>query len=87
MINFPATYFGDTIYGWSIQLLGNPHSFHAHDTIPWLLRVPQVYVIASIVLWGLLGLVVQLIYNFRQKMVSRSRNQGIGGARTKEESL
>ncbi|OGO00337.1 MAG: hypothetical protein A2Y90_00230 [Chloroflexi bacterium RBG_13_52_12] len=87
LVNYPAIFLGDFIYHWSIQLLGDPHSFWAHETIPWLLRTPQVYLIASIMIWGLLGLVVQLIFNYRRKRASGSRSHGISGARVKEESL
>jgi len=63
MVNFPASLTGDWIYQVSIQYLGDPHSDQAHYTIPWILRVPQVYVLASVLFWGLVGLLVQLIRN------------------------
>jgi hypothetical protein len=86
LFNFPGVLFGDAIYQWSIQQMGDPHSFQAHYTIPWLLRIPQVYVLVSIVIWGLFGLVVQQIYNVFDNKKS-SRNRGIKGVRTKEESI
>ncbi|MFC1873685.1 hypothetical protein ACFLYX_00095 [Chloroflexota bacterium] len=55
LFNIPGTLLGDTVYGLSIRLLGNPHSSQAHYTIPWLLRIPQVYVPTSVFFWGLLG--------------------------------
>ncbi len=70
LINFPAVLFGDALYQWSILYLGDPSSSQAHYTIPWFLRVPQVHFTASIILWGLLGLVVQLLYNRRRRIVS-----------------
>ena len=54
---------GDQIYNMSIQYFGDIVSPQAHYTIPWILRIPQVYVITSIVLYGLVGLLLQLIYN------------------------
>jgi hypothetical protein len=63
MVNFPASLTGDWIYQASIQYLGDPHSDQAGYTIPWILRVPQVYVLASVLFWGLAGLLVQLIRN------------------------
>ncbi len=71
MVNFPASLIGDWIYQASIQYLGDPHSDQAHYTIPWILRVPQVYVLASVLFWGLAGLLVQLVRNgWRRKTVS-----------------
>lgn len=63
IVNFPASLIGDWIYQASIQYLGDPSSFQAHYTIPWILRVPQVYVLASLMFWGLIGLLVQLVRN------------------------
>lgn len=63
LFNIPAVLIGDKIYIWSINLLGDPSSPHAHYTIPWLLRIPQVYVIVSVLFWGLVGLVAQLVHN------------------------
>ncbi len=70
ILNIPAVLLGDKIYVWSIDLLGDPSSFQAHYTIPWLLRIPQVYVIVSVLFWGLVGLVVQLVHN-RKGEISR----------------
>ena len=57
--NVFATYLGDQAYSLSIQYLGDEYSPQAHYTIPWLLRIPQVYVIVSILLCGLVGLPLQ----------------------------
>ena len=54
-LNIPGTIIGDGIYSGSIRLFGDPSSSQAHYTIPWLLRIPQVYVLASGLFWGLLG--------------------------------
>jgi len=59
--NIPAVLLGDQIYTSSIDVFGNPYSGQAHYTIPWILRIPQVYVSVSIVFWGLLGFIVQLV--------------------------
>jgi len=55
LLNVPGTILGDAIYSLSIRFIGDPSSSQAHSTIPWLLRVPQVYVPASILFWGMLG--------------------------------
>ena len=69
--NIPAVLLGDQIYTVSIDSFGNPYSGQAHYTIPWMLRIPQVYASVSIVFWGLLGLIVQLLNKrIRQKMLS-----------------
>jgi hypothetical protein len=53
--NVWATLLGDCLYGWSADHLGDL----------WLLRVPQVYVVAAILLYGGLGLLCQWIYSHR----------------------
>ena len=68
LLNIPGTLLGDAIYSLSIRFLGDPHSAQAHFTIPWILRIPQVYVPASIFFWGLLGALVMAAYaKFRRK--------------------
>jgi len=66
LVNLPGMLLGDALYGGSIRFIGNPHSSQAHYTIPWLLRVPQVYPLASIAVWGLIGVLAQLAYNQRR---------------------
>ena len=58
-----GAFLGDQVYNLSIRCFGDIISPQAHYTIPWVLRVPQVYVVASIVVYGLVGLALQLIYN------------------------
>ncbi len=65
LVNLPGVLLGDLIYNSSIRLIGDPSSPQAHFTIPWFLRVPQVYLLASILLWGLVGGVLQLVVNRR----------------------
>ena len=65
--NVFATLLGDQVYNLSIQYFGDMSSSQAHYTIPWILRIPQVYVIASIILYGLVGLLLQLVYNRRTR--------------------
>jgi hypothetical protein len=49
--NFYATLLGDAVYGrWAERL-----------QYPWLLSVPQVYVVASAILSGLAGVLVQWV--------------------------
>ena len=57
LLNIPGTLLGDALYGLSIRFLGDQHSSQAHYTIPWLLRIPQVYVPASIFFWGVIGII------------------------------
>ncbi len=61
--NLFATFLGDQVYNLSIQYLGDMHSPQAHYTIPWILRIPQVYAMSSIVLCGLVSLPFQWVYN------------------------
>ena len=54
---------GDWLYTAFIQAFGDPNSAQAHYTVPWLLRVPQVYVPASVALYAILGAVAQRLWN------------------------
>jgi len=66
LFNIPGVLIGDIVYGFLINLLGNPYSSQAHFTIPWILRIPQVYVPVSIIFWGVIGLIIQLVYNSKK---------------------
>jgi hypothetical protein len=76
--NVLAAWGGDWIYVKAIEFIGDPHSDQAHSTIPWLLRVPQVYALASTALCGGLGIAAQWLYNRSQgrgtKQQSKLRN-------------
>ena len=63
-LNIPGVILGDETYNVAIRYLGEPSSPHAHYTIPWILRINQVYVPVSIIFWGLVGLLVQLSYKW-----------------------
>ena len=69
-LNIPGMLLGEGIYTASINLLGNPISNQAHYTIPWLLRIPQVYILASILFWGFLGLIGRLFQSFINRKLS-----------------
>jgi len=69
-LNIPGVILGDETYSLAIRYLGDPASPQAHFTIPWILRIHQVYVPVSIMFWGLLGLVIQLIYQKTRKQKS-----------------
>jgi hypothetical protein len=47
-----AAWLGDAVYGLAAQRLGDP----------WILRVPQIYVVVSTILYGALGLLAQRVY-------------------------
>jgi hypothetical protein len=64
-LNWPGTLLGDRMYTWSIQMLGDAQSAQAHYTIPWPLRIPQVYVIAAVVWCGLAALPLQWAYSMK----------------------
>lgn len=67
--NIPGVMLGDSVYSLAISYLGDPSSPQAHLTIPWILRIPQVYIPISIMFWGVLGLVIQLICNIRKRKI------------------
>jgi hypothetical protein len=62
-VNIPGTAAGDWIYRFSIEHFGDPYSDQAHYSIPWILRIPQVYAMASPCLYVLIGFPVQRLAN------------------------
>jgi len=66
-LNLPGVLAGDALYSYSIAVFGNPHSDSAHYTIPWILRIPQVYVLTSTAFWGISGLIIQAIRNIASR--------------------
>ena len=64
-INYVTVFLGDEVYHVATLYIGDASSSQAHYTIPWILRVPQVYVVVSIIFWSLLGAVIQFVYNRR----------------------
>jgi len=60
--NIPGALLGERVYDLSIKILGDPHSPQAHFTIPWVLRIPQVFVPVSVLFWSIIGLVIQMIH-------------------------
>ena len=62
--NIPGVLLGGGTYGLAIRYLGDLSSPQAHYTIPWILRINQVYVPVSIIFWGLVGLLFQLSYKW-----------------------
>ena len=66
-LNIPGDMLGQLIYEQSITVFGESTSPQAHYTIPWILRIPQVYVPASVLLWGLFGWIIQLVYNVARR--------------------
>lgn len=77
MFNILGVPLGEEVYGWSIDHFGDPHSAFAHYTIPWALRIPQVCLFTSAIVWSLLGLLAQLAYNTVKKTVPATKGIGI----------
>ena len=67
LLDLPGVLLGDLVYNGSIRFFGDPSSSQAHFSIPWLLRVPQVYVLVSTLFWGFVGLVVQAVVNRKKR--------------------
>jgi len=59
LLNIPGMILGDKIYEVSILFFGDPYSPQAHFSIPWILRIPQVYVPVSVFFWAMVGLLIQ----------------------------
>lgn len=62
LFNAPGLWLGDLAYSFSINFFGNSSSQQAHYTIPWMLRVPQIYFFTSVVFWFILGVVVHFYF-------------------------
>jgi len=62
LLNVPGELLGYEVYDTAIRFLGDPSSPQAHYSIPWVLRVPQVFVPVSTLFWGVIGLVLQTAY-------------------------
>lgn len=70
LLNIPGMLLGDYIQSMALQIIGDPHSDHAFFTIPWILRQPTVYVVASVLFWGGLGYGLQyFISSVRDKPI------------------
>jgi hypothetical protein len=63
LLNIPGDLLGYLVYDLSIKFLGNPFSPQAHYTIPWILRIPQVFVPVSVIFWGTFGLALLAVYD------------------------
>lgn len=63
VLNLAGNLLGEMVYKMSIENIGDPTSSQAHFTIPWVLRIPQVFVLTSMVFWTGLGFAVQVFYN------------------------
>ena len=68
--NIPGIIISDKAYSLSVDLLGDPSSSQAHYTIPWMLRIPQIYVPVSIIFWGLFGLMTRSCQRFIKHRIS-----------------
>ena len=62
LLNIPGELIGYQVYEIAIRLLGDPFSPQAHYSIPWVLRIPQVFIPVSTLLWGVIGLGIQTAY-------------------------
>jgi len=62
-INLPAAIVGNIIYELTITTLGDPSSPQAHYTVPWIFRIPQVYMLASLLIWAPTGFTLQFLAN------------------------
>ncbi len=70
-LNIPGELLGEEVY----LRLRNPYSAASYREVPWVLRIPQVYVPASVVFWGSLGLLIGgLVW------VTRGNAEASGGA-------
>jgi hypothetical protein len=62
LLNIPRELIGYQVYDIATRLLGDPFSPQAHYSIPWVLRIPQVFIPVSTLLWGVIGLSIQTGY-------------------------
>lgn len=62
ILNLPGNLLGEIIYKNSIGYIGDPISPQAHYTIPWILRIPQVFILTSMVFWTGMGILMQVFW-------------------------
>ncbi|MCS6768434.1 MAG: hypothetical protein RMJ59_04985 [Candidatus Nitrosocaldus sp.] len=62
VINTVPLLIGDVIYSYSTRHIGDPSSPDAHHTVPWICRVPQIYLFTSTGFWGMVGMVLEYLY-------------------------
>lgn len=68
LLNIPGVLLGDEIYGYYRQyLVPDPFSNFARFDVPWMLRSPQIYLLASAVIWSLVGFISQLLHRLIRK--------------------
>ncbi len=76
-INMPGIWLGDEIHYLAVDHFGNPHDNQAEFTVIWCLQRPQVYLFASVPVWGMLGLFFQGVYSLVDRLFAhRGRTQG-----------
>jgi len=62
--NMAASILGDQIYIWATRTVP-PGSPSPHFTIAWPLRIPQIYIFTSLLIFGAIGVPLQALYNRR----------------------
>jgi hypothetical protein len=70
LLNIPGELIGYEVYNIAISLFGDPFSPQAHFSIPWILRIPEVFIPVSIICWGAIGLVFQIVYSILKRAKS-----------------
>ena len=60
--NMAASLLGDQVYIWATSKVA-PGVASPHYAIAWPLRIPQLYAFTSVILFGVVGLVLQTAYN------------------------
>lgn len=65
--NIYAMLLGDELYINAALYWGKPGSMNPHADIPWFLQVPQVYTFSAVILSGMVGGFLQVLYNNRMK--------------------
>jgi hypothetical protein len=65
--NVFASFLGDRLYTWTLQVLADPTLPDGHHSIPWLLDLPRMYMVSSVVLSALIGLPLQWAWIRRRR--------------------
>lgn len=72
--NVPAFLLGEQLYIWATSTVA-PGTPSPHNAILWPLRTPQVFVFAALILFGLLGAILQAaFYCVRNRAETRKSN-------------
>lgn len=62
-LNLLGQALAEQVHAWAFRRFADPRAIRVEDTMPWLLRRSQLYILSSAFLWGLIGLLLWPLAN------------------------